>query len=84
MKTLLTLITLVTLTTTAFASPSHGGKKKMGKVVIKGAKAELIYNALTTVDVSIKDTPKFTAEIKKVGTRRGAKLTKKHDTAVVN
>lgn len=83
MKTLLTLITLVALTTSAFASPAHGGNKRMGKVIVKGAKAELIYKALSTVDVKTKDTPRFTAEIKKVGTLRCAKLTSKEDTTVV-
>jgi hypothetical protein len=89
MKKLLTIVTLLGLTSSVFAHPGMGRGmrpghhgKKFAKVVVKGQKAQVIFEALDA-DIVTKDRPKFTAEIKKVGSLRCAQLTKKEDTTVV-
>ncbi len=92
MKRLLTIVALLGLTSVAFAAPHHGGGrrgmrpghhgKKFAKVVVKGQKAQAIFEALNA-EILIKDRPHFTVEVKKVGSLRCAQLTKKEDTSVV-
>ncbi|TDJ07882.1 MAG: hypothetical protein E2O68_02965 [Deltaproteobacteria bacterium] len=92
MKKLLTITLLLGLSSVAFAAPHHGGGrrgmgpghhgKKFAKVVVKGQKAQAIFEALNA-DIVIKDRPQFTVEVKKVGSLRCAQLTKKEDTSVV-
>jgi len=90
MKKVLTIIALLGLSSTVFAHPGmgrgmrpgHHGGKKFAKAVVKGQKAQAIFEALNA-DIEIKDRPKFTAEVKKVGSLKCAQLTKKEDTSVV-
>ena len=85
MKKLLTILAVLTLTSMSFASQTvqkHPTKKKMSKTVVKGKKAKAIYYALDS-DVETKNRKKFSADIKKVGSLRCVKLTKKEDTSVV-
>ena len=89
MKKMLTIIALLGLSATAFA---HGGGQRRGmrpghhgkfaKAVVKGPKAQAIFEALNA-DIISKDRPNFSVEVKKVGSLRCAQLTKKADTTVV-
>lgn len=83
MKTLLTIIAVLALSTTTFA---HEGKhprraRKMGVTAVGGAKAKAIFEALDA-EVVTRNRPKASLDVKKVGTLRCAKITKKADSSV--
>ena len=71
MKKFLGLIALLALSTSAFAHQGgnghhRGGKKKFKMAMVKGEKAQAIFEALAVESVTV-DKPKRTLEVKKIG-----------------
>ncbi|MBT3586466.1 MAG: hypothetical protein HN509_16280 [Halobacteriovoraceae bacterium] len=85
MKNLLSIIAVLALVSTAFGHegkhPRRPGQRKAAVVVVKGKRAQAIYTALETEEVT-RNRPNFSVEVKRVAGLRCFKATKKADTAV--
>ena len=88
MKTILTILAVLTFTSAAMAHdgqnprhPRRPGQRKMSVTVVKGKKAQAIFEALDA-DVVTVNRPKFSVDAKKVAGLKCVKATKKDDTSV--